>query len=141
MKCAMELCTVAAIRAAELAEAEELRRQREANEKYERTIRVCEEIGQKLEELASKGEKPYYKFQVDYRGRRLVRASRSDYADRRVEHYGTGEPLDLGVMQAWFAQYCFKMSIQSNAFAYWLYGTGRWWADTVLIEPDPDCVK
>lgn len=141
MKCAMELCTVAAIRAAEKAEAEELRRQQQAREKYEHTIRACEKLGQMLEEAANKGKKPYCIFRTDWYGEQLVRAPHSNYADGRVEFIPTGGELDFDVMEAWFAQYCFKVKVMEKTFTYWNYGCGKLCGHTVLIQPDPDCVK
>lgn len=137
MKCAMELMTVATVRAEEIKIEEAIRKEREAKEKRERTIAYCERLGNLLESKANAGKIPETNFVCSSDGC-LLSATTSDYADRRISYNKTKVVIDFALMAEWFAQYCFEVNLRD--FEYWYYGCGKWHGYNVIIRPKPVCI-
>lgn len=157
MKCAIELMTIAAVRAEEVAKEEEIRiarekarqeelakqeaarKEREVIERRERTIRYCEQFGADLEKEANKGKTPTITFRCDgrYIGE-LLKSTWDEYADRRLSYRSCSGSIDFELMAEWFAPYCFEMKFKE--FEYWRYWSGLVRGYIVTIEPQPECI-
>lgn len=138
MKCALDLMATAAINAQANAQMEELRRQREAERLRAQTVRFCERIGDKFEELANKGEQPIAYFYCDSAGN-VLNETNADYADNRLSYRLSGECVDLDYVKQWFAQYCFDVIIKK--FGYYRYWWGYQHGYSVEVRPMPECLK
>ena len=125
------------IRADEIKKEEELRLLKEREEKMARTIALCEDIGQILEELANDGKPPIYSFHCSKYDEKLSKTC-SDYADRRLSYRTVRGTIDLDIMTEWFAKYCFV--IEKTDFEYYQYGSGLCFGYTIKITPNPDCL-
>lgn len=145
MECALKLQAIAAAKVEENRLREvEAEAKRKVNT-FNQTMKYCEQIGKKLEEMANAGYTPrvYFLFDYDYYhpnyGFAMEEDHRSPYADKRTTHHRIGEEFDLEVMKEWFAQYCFTLRYYTTYT--WKYGHGSYKIYGVIIEPSPECKK
>jgi hypothetical protein len=138
MKCAMSLMATSAIRARENEEARRVAKRQEDEARQERTIRLCEQLGEELEQRANEGKTPKIIFCCDKYHYRPLKSTTSEYSDHRVSFIPQGQGIDLKVMRNWFAQFCFELEV--TEFPYWYYGCGRVRGYQIMIKPNPACI-
>lgn len=139
MKCALELMMTATIRAEEEAALKILREQEVRERKRVNTIRYCEKLGERLEQMAEKGNIPQTSFYCDKWDNRPLVSTHSDYADKRLSYKASGDELDLELLKEWFAKYCFDVAIKE--YGHYRYGWGYCKGYEVVISPAMECVK
>lgn len=140
MKCALELVATAAVRANEIAEEKRIAAEQEMRQRRAYTEKLCEEIGAEMERMASKGKQPAFTFFCDEEdGGKQLKETRSDYADKRLSYFASGEKFSLKMMAQYFDKYCFQVSYCPKWV--WRYGFGEVKAYQIKILPNPDCCK
>ena len=138
MKCAMELVVIATAKAEEIKQAELLAKQRAYEEKKARTLELCEQLGERLEQLAHAGKTLKIAFECD-RWYQPLKPTHDDYSDGRLSYQGDGKEFDFNVLTEWFNSYCF--TVTKEPFSYYRYGWGYCKGYTIIITPQPACLK
>lgn len=144
MKCAFELQLIAEVKAAEIAKriakekAEKEERERLAREK--RTLQFCEQLGERLENIAKNGHFPETDFLAMTSGFLLSKA----HSNPVMYSYNPYEAqLDFKVLENWFAPYCFKVSYKyEKAITYpenYVHARLERQIFRVTITPEPKC--
>ena len=83
MKCAFELMVIAEAKAEEKAREREEYERKLKEEENTRTLKMCEDIGKHLEEMAENGERPYYCFNCS-KNYSLLTKERQCYANGKT---------------------------------------------------------
>jgi hypothetical protein len=141
MKCAFELQLIAEVKAAEIAREKAEREERERLAREARTLKFCEELGEKLEKQAYSGECPRTSFMlVRYKKDEYVLANptHDDYADRRLSYkFSFVNTIDLNTLTEWFKEYCFRVECKQESI--YSYGWGECNGYCINILPEPKC--
>ncbi len=132
----MELMMTSIVKAKENEENEKERRIKELKKIYDDTIAYCNILGDKLENLANKGQKPETSFYLDLYHSTVLTPTRNDYADGRLS-YREGDKIDLDILIEWFSKFCF--SVEKNKISYWRYWSGCNSGLKITIFPTPNC--
>jgi transcriptional regulator len=108
---------------------------KEREQKAQATLKLCEELSEKIEGLAQKGKDLTVYFNCTEKGAIMTPTTR-DYADSRIS-YHYQECIDLDLLKDYFKQYCFDITVVKR-FEYWYYGCGKF-SDgmAVRISPNP----
>jgi hypothetical protein len=106
-------------------------------QKYERTLKWCEILGEQLITRANEGKSITTELMCTIGYLNILKATTSEYADHRESHYVVDGCIDIEQMKEWFAQYCFEV-VTSRSW-YWAYGYGQRACNRIKIRPKPKC--
>lgn len=106
-------------------------------QKYERTLKWCEILGEQLSARAREGKSLTTELVCTPGWRYVLKATTTEYADHRESYYVVDDCIDIEQMKEWFAQYCFEV-VTSRSW-YWNYGCGKCSCNRIRIRPRPKC--
>lgn len=143
MRCAMDLMTMAVARKVEIEEQKRIREEDRKAQVIQNTLSWCEEIGEVLENMAFKGEKPVYVHLSSIENTNgdicLVKGIKGKYADpRRLSYEEYGNRLNLDLIKKWFNEFCFEVEVKE--VLYYKYGWGCLRRYRLVIKPNPNCL-
>jgi hypothetical protein len=139
MKCALELMVIAEAKAEEKAREQEIYERKRKEEENARTLKMCEDIGKYLEEMAENGERPYYCFNCS-KNYSLLTKERQRYANGKTSYTTVpNSSFNIELMKEYFENYCFEVSAIN--YEYYNYGWGAQKGHTIYIRVSPKCAR